>query len=836
MMGPNDRGSSKNRRSRWCDKNSGSPGGNGSKAGGGLGEDFLSLKYITGVISHEQIANLEQMGIHNLDQISQLTVAQLNELGLSISQIHELQLNALNMKKLRENIAKHGPKSDESELNESASASSLTHSKDMDMRITPSHTSLQNDASEVPALGEKDVDMRFLPMVNAAGQDASKSEEESLKMVSTSLNSLIKTPTVDYSQYLKDSNLNDDDDMDTTENADNLLIAQDDEDDDDDEENNLKISIEDDEQEENGRDHLNSSFEWDKPIVENSTSQPQPAVFDTKLVSRPAATQKIDYTKPFGMYKPADEEYEKPSESCILDRYGSDSEPPKKKTEAFPRKSMYANTGSMSETPGANSPSAYKQTNSPNSTPTIGWTPVSSSTTSSAPAKPAAPPVKPARSSIYDDPYSSDNSDDSDSKSKTSMYADRDKDMRLNFLSLDGKPGEDGSCISDVDLRLPFKPIMTNYIPATEIDASITSHAPIVYKVQEVEIPKPNYKDIRRNTPRPERTKDPRLRRIFGMYNEDDSENSSRSDPLLPGLRSPRPAGMPVPGPMVPRLDPRTKRHQESKPPTHSMNSSSSANTANASNPNNPSQLDVQTILQRSNWYTDLSSKHKIMVNQQLAILSTEMKKYHNSDKSTDKLADFMQLLASNQMLQFILTNLNVYVDDSVTFCEVPLVPAKPPPLMCVPPPNLGMPPIGLLPPVNIPPPAPKPPSLFDLPRFNCPPEVRPGLLGVAPNMPFEQFLAMGQNKNSNPPPLLEEWNDDYEWDDPPAGGGFTPNFEQRNTNNFNNVRNNAMRNNNRIGNNFRNNNERWNNSGGGGGNNSNRRNNNNHRRMDKKK
>lgn len=35
----------------------------------------------------------------------------------------------------------------------------------------------------------------------------------------------------------------------------------------------------------------------------------------------------------------------------------------------------------------------------------------------------------------------------------------------------------------DIDLRLPFKPVMANYIPATEIDASITSHAPIVYSV-----------------------------------------------------------------------------------------------------------------------------------------------------------------------------------------------------------------------------------------------------------------------------------------------------------------------------------------------------------------
>lgn len=827
-------GGSKNRRSRWCDKNPGPVTGNGgSKASdNNSGEDFLSLKYLNGVISQEQIANLEDMGIHNLDQISQLTVAQLNELGLSISQIHELQLNALNMKKLRENIGK--------QEDQEGAIDPASSSKDMDMRITPSHADLQKAVSDIgPLGGGQDVDMRFLPMVNTAGPEATGNEnsnsQEEIDQLPTALTNFIKTPTVDYSQYLKDSNLNDDDDMDHAENSHD--------DDDDDEENNLKINIED-EPEDSGKDRNGlGSFDWDKEDEdERRPVQPQPAVFDSKLVSQ--STQKIDYTKSFGMYKPADEEPEKPStESCILDRYSDDSDSSKKKSDIFSsRKSMYS-----LDPPGASSPSAAKQGyTSPNSTPTLGWTPTAGTTSTSTNAKSSSKPLRP---SIYDDPCGSDNSDNDDGDSRPSkMYADRDKDMRLNFLGLDSKMGGDdlGASSSDVDLRLPFKPIMTNYIPATEIDGSVTSHAPIVYKVHEVDIPKPNYKDIRRNTPRPERTKDPRLRRIFGMYNEEDSENNSKADSLLQGMRSPKsaassaapPAAAAPTGPIAPRVDPRTKRSQENK--IQSQDGASSGSTSNAKS--NPSQLDVQTILLRSSWYTDLSSKHKIMVNQQLAILSTEMKKYHNSDKSTDKLSEFMHQLASNQMLQFILTNLNVYVDDSVAFSEVPMVSSPPLPLMNVPPPNL-MPPINMLPPVNIPPPVTKPPSLFDLPRFNCPPEVRPGLLGVAPNMPFEQFLAMGQvNKNNNPPPPPPPLLDDYDcWDDDPSlnnhsgnggGGGFTPNFERSNTNNFNSGPRggNPMRNNNRSGNNFRNN-DRWNNSG----NNQNRRNNN-HRRMDKKK
>lgn len=821
----------KNRRSRWCGPTTGNTGGIPT-GNVNADEEFLSLKYLSGVISQEQIDNLERMGIHDLNQIMTLTVAQLNELGLSVTQIHELQLNALNMQKLRENIAKQNLHSDDPdfspEFGETPSAASLGSSKDLDMRVTPSHTALPTkETSNIPALGGQDVDMRFIPMINTGQHDTagdnSNNQEDSLELVTTSLTSLIKTPTVDYSQYLKDSNLNDDDDMDNSENAGNLLIVNDD-DDDDDEENNLQISFEDEEKDENGQ--YSSNKDQENP---NSAARSLlPSVFETKLVNRPLSTQTIDYTKPFGMYRVADDEPKKPTDSCTLDRYENNSEPMvKKKPELLSRKPMYSNLN-IPDSTGNSSPS-HKQTDSPSSTPTVGWTPTSGNSVSTAASKPAPSSNKPVRSSIYDDPNDSDASSDSDSKSKSSMYADRDKDMRLNFISLDAKMGEDGN--TDVDLRLPFKPIMTNYIPATEIDASITSHAAIVYKVHEIDVPKPNYKDIRRNTPRPERTKDPRLRRIFGMYNEDDTENNSKSDFILAGLRSPKSSSsVSATVPVAPRVDPRTKRIQESK-----MQSPGHDGSSSASNPNiNPIQLDVQTILQRSLWYTDLSSKHKIMVNQQLAILTTEMKKYHNSDRSTDRLAEFMHQLATNQLLQFILTNLNVYVDDTVSFCEIPLVPAQPPPLMTVPPPNLGMPPMGHIPPVNVPPPMQKPPSLFDLPRINCPPEVRPGLLGVAPNMPFEQFLAMGQiNKNNNPPPLLDEWVDDY--DDGGGLTGFVPNYERNNSNNFGNMRGNAMRHNNRQGGgNFRNN-ERWNNSGGGG-NNSNRRNNNNHRRMDKKK
>lgn len=73
---------------------------------------------------------------------------------------------------------------------------------------------------------------------------------------------------------------------------------------------------------------------------------------------------------------------------------------------------------------------------------------------------------------------SSDDDDDSGDARYPHNTSRKDKDMRISTIFL-----ENDYSNGDIDLRLPFKPVMANYIPATEIDASITSHAPIVYKV-----------------------------------------------------------------------------------------------------------------------------------------------------------------------------------------------------------------------------------------------------------------------------------------------------------------------------------------------------------------
>lgn len=69
----------------------------------------------------------------------------------------------------------------------------------------------------------------------------------------------------------------------------------------------------------------------------------------------------------------------------------------------------------------------------------------------------------------------------SDSENKNTFSLSKDRDMRIPpiFLEKDVSNG-------DIDLRLPFKPIMDYYVPATEIDASITSHPPITYQVNDI--------------------------------------------------------------------------------------------------------------------------------------------------------------------------------------------------------------------------------------------------------------------------------------------------------------------------------------------------------------
>ncbi|XP_049838671.1 uncharacterized protein LOC126284080 isoform X3 [Schistocerca gregaria] len=104
---------------------------------------------------------------------------------------------------------------------------------------------------------------------------------------------------------------------------------------------------------------------------------------------------------------------------------------------------------------------------------------------------------------------------DTDFRHITGFGGSSDTDLRPR-ISADPSAALSG----DVDLRrvleLPFKPVPM-HTPATEIDASLTSHPPIPYKVVEITIPRPDYTRLKLSTSDPQAENDPRLRKIFKL-------------------------------------------------------------------------------------------------------------------------------------------------------------------------------------------------------------------------------------------------------------------------------------------------------------------------------
>ncbi|XP_055676798.1 protein suppressor of sable isoform X2 [Lutzomyia longipalpis] len=273
-----------------------------------------------------------------------------------------------------------------------------------------------------------------------------------------------------------------------------------------------------------------------------------------------------------------------------------------------------------------------------------------------------------------------------------------DQDMRLPLFGTPELPHVDAS-MKDVDLRLPFKPLMTNYVPATEIDASLASHPPFPYKVVECDIPPPDYREIRKRAPAQGNTQDPRLRRILSLRDPEEEPEPAEA------ARAPAAA--------TARLDPRRKREEAPKtaPPAGG--------------------IDIQQVLQKSPWYKDLGSKNKIMVNQQLALLSAELKRFA-ADTTPSKVFD-MTVVTHNPTLQHILLQLGIRLSENGQFTLVEENQQQSQSMM-----DWMQPPIR--------------------PNF-MPPATRPGLLGAPPMHPppgqFDGFYnaPMQPDFFSHPPP-----------------------------------------------------------------------------------
>lgn len=168
---------------------------------------------------------------------------------------------------------------------------------------------------------------------------------------------------------------------------------------------------------------------------------------------------------------------------------------------------------------------------------------------------------------------------------------------------------------------------------------------------------KSSYRELRQHFSS-DQTCDPRLRRILGLpelgltetaaaliKSRDRKSKSSTSilSPTSPAHYASPPHNDDNIGP---RLDPRK---------------SATLPTATTADTTGKQRFDIRTLLQNSDWYKNLTSKFKIMVNQQLALVSTELRKFHH-DPSPNKIFD-IQFIVSNQNLQQILTNLGVYID-----------------------------------------------------------------------------------------------------------------------------------------------------------------------------
>jgi hypothetical protein len=576
------------------------------------GPGDVELANLKGILSEKQIESMASIGVRTVNHINNLTVAQLNDLGLSLATIGEIQATA--MLKMSRIAVKEEKEETEKETQENAPV------EDIDLRELP------------PTLQNLDVDMRVIPTVEqpvsakspdtimspsqSDGDEIYKKPETPQRPCSSG-NVLMSPPSsLDYSQYLKDSNLNNDDEV---EDEPGLRIDE-------------TYCTSDYEQEEK----KDSQSEDDQPgkdgAVPNFEISLLPPSFDTSsfLKSTPVVA-KIDISS---------------SVSQLLEK-----ETPKP-----------VEVPSPSRDPRMRDPRMAPKTTEATKIPEI-----SSPTYRDPRQKPTEAPL---RASIYEI--------ESPSEDEDFIKIDKDKDMRMPFL----RDTENG----DVDLRFPFTP-MSNYVPATEIDASYGIHVFEKYEVKVVEIPKPDYSEIKRSFRQNESTQDPRLKKICGIGEPLQESSTSKS-----GLSNILP------------IDPRKRKLQEKEEALAA-----------------PKKLQISAILQNSKHYNDLSSSQKMVVNDVLAELSKQLKLFH-ADSTPIKKFD-SSFITQRPKLQQILIGLGVFVNSDGDFEEIKEMPL------------VTMPNIHQMPPMipNLPPPSlmslnQPPPNLF-------PGNLRPGLLGIAPNM-----------------------------------------------------------------------------------------------------
>ncbi|KAG5675921.1 hypothetical protein PVAND_005779 [Polypedilum vanderplanki] len=659
------------RNSRWLDppptlrNTSTSSSTAAATSSNGPGDTLLSE--MRGILSDKQIESMAAIGVTTVNHINNLTVFQINDIGLSLGTIGEIQATAMNMHSMYERV-----KNEESKNNKMVNDVDLRNepSADVDMRIFNDTVIKSPDTIMSPTQSDaetQEINSKNEPQQSLENQSNSTVNDRTLMSPPSSLGG------IDYSQYLKDSNINDDENEDEPGLRIDETYASDYE-----AEDKKDSQSEDDQQEKN-------------EASTSNTIQLLPPSFDTSAFLNTPALAKVDIS------------------SSI---------------QQLMEKASPNNTDKASRDPRSRDPRMAAK---------------SSPTKEKVIQEISSPDKNERRTSIYE--IESPSEDEG-----VSAKIEKDKDMRMLPFMRDSVNG-------DLDFRFPFTP-MANYVPATEIDASFGMHVFDKYEVKIVDIPKPDYSEIRRSFKQIDNTQDPRLKKLCGLLSEgDQSKSSTPSDPR--------------------------KRKQDSSKDEHG-----------------PKRLQISTILQNSKHYNELSSSQKIIVNDVLSELSKQLKLFH-SDPSPSKIFD-TSFISLRPRLQQILIGLGVFVNAEGEFEEIKDMPLTTPPTQQV----VNLPNIHQMPPTilpNIPNiMAQPPPNLMMQPPPNLimgGAALRPGLLGMAPTAPlFSNFEPQDSFINNNN--QGQAFGNDQNFNN--------RNSNQRQHNSNNNFRNNSHRNSNN--NNYRSN------------------------------
>lgn len=619
--------SPKVRQSRW--QNDSSQNSSLSPNNSNMGNtNVLSIKNLTGVLAPRQISSLTKMGIENLDQLGQLTVLQLNSIGISLKQITEIQLNTMSIQKLGliNNVEQQNP------LLVSNAAS-----KDLDLRVPPA-APLPNSVAISSELPGQDVDMRFQPNVTAVNNDESSNKN-------AKIDPNIKD-MIDIDQYTKDALKFASKDKENIDISNESLDA---------EKSNPLNEVKD-------VDHRvlpfpdddssirRTNVEGNSLHIEGDTDirflQPEPIFKNPEKRNRRSTTDDDEDNNLL-----IDEKWYSSDEEKGNKKKSSPSSSPQKafmspptSTPTIEPSSFLSKLGDLSKIDISEEVTKLLNTMKNNLHENKASNEVQEQTISRDPRSRRSPvrvseinkppPKKSSRVSIYE----CIDGEPTDGRRRTDVDL-RQPDYKVpSFGDTDLRQNTSG----DIDLRLglPFKPI-PNYTPASEINGSINSHPPISYKLVPIHIPRPDYTDIRNSTAKSQALTDPRLRKVFRL-----SVDESNSDSEKPSTKVVSTA---------PRVDPRRK-------PKDTVETTNQEQKSNS--------LELQTILQNSNWYKDLSSTQKIFVNQHLAPV-TQMIKQYQQEKLPGKKFD-LSSIQNNSVLGSIFTNLGISLGENGEFAYLP--------------------------------------------------------------------------------------------------------------------------------------------------------------------